>query len=383
MTNCSNVFVLETNDNSAKIIESYLKSSDLDLDVEIFTNFQEGFEQIKKLETNPIVIADFDETKNKDILENLKLYTSKIVFISTDYTTNNIIKAMRAGAKDFLPKPVIKSDLLNMVGVLLNSDDSEDEENSKIITIYSNKGGIGKTTIATNLASELAKVTRDKVALIDLNLQLGDISTFLNLSPSFDVNYVITKLVEKKEDTLLKAFEKYKDTNLYVLADPSFIEQAEAITPQKIESLFKALRKVFPYIVIDMSSAIDANSLKILDNSDIILFTSIVNIPAIRNCQRCLTLFNSRHYPKDKVRVIINRYMENDEIKIEDIETAIGTKIYWKIPNNYFSIMDAINKGITVSEVSHNSNIANSFRDFAIKITDDLVKNALNTYRNR
>ena len=70
-------------------MDAYLK--DLDLNVEIFTNFQEGFERIKNLETNPIVIADFDETKNKDILENLKLYTSKIVFVSTDYTTNNII----------------------------------------------------------------------------------------------------------------------------------------------------------------------------------------------------------------------------------------------------------------------------------------------------
>lgn len=380
MTNCSDVFVLETNENSAKIIDSYLK--DLNLNVEIFTNYQTGFEKIKNSETEPIVIACFDSFEFKDIIESLKLYTSKIIFVSTDYSTNTIIKAMRAGAKDFLPKPVIKNALLSAVKILLNSEYKE-EESSKIITIYSNKGGIGKTTIATNLASELAKVTRDKVALIDLNLQLGDITTFLNLNPSFDVNYVITKLVEKKEDTILKAFERYKDTNLYVLADPCFIEQAEAITPQKINSLFNALRKIFPYIVIDMSSAIDANSLKILDDSDLILFTSIVNIPAIRNCQRCLTLFNSRHYPKNKVQVIINRYMENDEIKIEDIETAIGTKIYWKIPNNYFSIMDAINKGVTVGEVSHNSNIANSFREFAIKITDDIVERALNTYRNR
>lgn len=383
MANCSKVFVLETNENSAKIIESYLKESEIDLDIKIFTNYQEGYEKIKASSCTPIVIACFDDIENKDIIENLRLYTSKIIFVSTDYTTNNIIKAMRAGAKEFLSKPVIKSDLINVIKVLLNAESTEQDEDSKIITVYSNKGGIGKTTIATNLAAELAKVTRDKVALIDLNLQLGDISTFLNLNPSFDVNYVITKLVEKKEDALLKAFERYKETNLYVLSDPSFIEQAEAITPQKIESLFKALRKVFSYIVVDMSSAIDGNSLKILDHSDMILFTSIVNIPAIRNCQRCLTLFDSRRYSKNKVRVIINRYMENDEIKIEDIETAIGTKIYWKIPNNYFSIMDAINKGVTVSEVSQDSNIANSFRDFATKITDDMVENALNTYRNR
>ena len=365
MTNCSDIFVLESNENSAKIIESYIKEIDDDLKIKIFANYQKGLDELKEFENNPIVIADFDNLEYKNIIENLKLYTSKI------------------GAKEFLPKPIIKNNLLSVVKVLLNANLVEDSQKSKIITVYSNKGGIGKTTIATNLASELAKVTRENVVLVDLNLQLGDISTFLNINPTFDVNYVMTKLAEKSEESIINAFDRYKNTNLYVLADPSYIEQAEAITPFKIETLFNILRKVFSYIVVDMSSAIDANSLKILDSSDLILFTSIVNIPAIRNCQRCLTLFNSRRYPEGKVRVIINRYMENDEIKIEDIETAIGTKIYWKIPNNYFSIMDAINKGAPVSEISNNSNIANSFRDFATKITDDMVHDTLNMYRSR
>ena len=380
---CSNVFILETNENSAKILKSYILDLNPSLNIEIFTDYHAGFEKIKTTEAQPIVIASCESEGNKDVLENLKLYTPKIIIISTDYTTNNIIKAMRYGAKEFLPKPVIKNDLLNVMRTLLSSEETENVETSKIISVYSNKGGIGKTTIATNLAYELANATRDKVALIDLNLQLGDVSTFLNINPSFDVNYVITKLIEKKEETLLKAFEKYKNSSMYVLSDPHYIEQAETITPLKIESLLEVLKKVFSYIVIDMSSNIDANTLKILDLSDIILFTSIVNIPAIRNCQRCLNLFNSRRYPREKVKIVINRYMENDEIKIEDIETTLGEKIYWKIPNNYFSIMDAINKGITVGELGNNSNIANSFRDFATKITDDIVKNELSKYRTR
>ena len=235
--------------------------------------------------------------------------------------------------------------------------------------------------MAVNLAAEIARTTGDKTALVDLNLQLGDVSTFLNLNPTFDVSYVINNLMDKKEDALIKAFEQYKNTNLYVLSDPNYIEQSECITPQKIEKLFSALKKVFPFIVVDLSSNIDENSLKILDISDLILFTTIVNIPAIRNAQRCLNLFKSRRYPQDKVKVVLNRYMENDEIKLEDIETTLGEKVYWKIPNNYFSIMEAINKGVTVSEVSTNSNIANSFRDFAGKIADDMAETAVLKYR--
>ena len=219
------------------------------------------------------------------------------------------------------------------------------------------------------------------VALIDLNLQLGDISTFLNLSPTFDVAYFINNLAEKKEEVFLKSFEKYEDTELYILSDPKYIEQSEAITPYQIDNLFTALRKVFPYIFIDMSSNIDPVSLKILDKSDWILFTSIVNIPAIRNAQRCLNLFASRRYQKNKVKIILNRYMENEEISLDDIESTLGDKIYWKIPNNYFSIMEAINKGVPVRDVNVNSNISNNFRDFAIKISDDIVKQTISKYR--
>lgn len=381
MQNYSEIVVLDKNENSREIIKSYLESVDFIGEIKLFDDFKSGLDEIKK--SNPIVILDMssDSEDVREAYEKIKLYTSKLVITSVDYSTNTIIKALRAGAKEFLPKPVLKEDLIRVVTMLRNLDNEEETSQAKIIAVYSNKGGIGKTTIAVNLASELAKVTKDKVALIDLNLQLGDISTFLNLNPVVDVNYVIKKLADKDEKTLLQAFEKYKETSMYILADPSYIEQSESITPQQITALFGALKKVFPYIVVDMSSNIDPNTLKILDISDWILFTSIVNIPAIRNAQRCLNLFRSRKYPKDKVKIVINRYMENDEIKIEDIENTLGEKIYWKIPNNYFTIMDAINKGVSVSEINASSNIANSFRDFASKVSDDIIEQAVLKYR--
>ena len=383
MQNCPSIIILDKNQNSREIINSYLTEFGFGDNVSLFDDYKAGMEEVKKLNCDVIVIMDISE-KGKEIqeaAENFKLCTSKIIITSTNYSTNTIIKALRMGAKEFLPKPVLKDDLLRVVTRLSNLNGADAGSESKIITVYSNKGGIGKTTIAINLASELAKVTKDKVALVDLNLQLGDVSTFLNLNPAFDVNYVIHKLVDKDEATLLKAFEKYKNTSMYVLADPSYIEQSESITPQQITSLFNALKKVFPYVVVDMSSNIDPNSLKILDSSDWILFTTIVNIPAIRNCQRCLNLFRSRRYPKDKVKVIINRYMENDEIKIEDIENTLGEKVYWKIPNNYFTIMEAINKGVSIAEINPDSNIVNNFRDFASKVSDDIIEQSVIQYR--
>ncbi len=381
MQNNLSVVVLDKNQNSREIIKSYLEEIDLVGDIKLYDDYTQGFEAVK--EGNCIVIMDISSGGDdvNQIAGSIKLYTSKLVITSVDCSTNTIINALRMGAKEFLPKPILKSDLERVIAMLYAIDGEEDSSQSKIITVYSNKGGIGKTTIAVNLAVELAKVTKDKVALIDLNLQLGDISTFLNLNPTFDVNYVIRRLINKDEKELIQAFEKYKTTSLYVLSDPSYIEQSESITPQQITMLFEALKKMFPYIIIDMSSNIDGNSLKILDCSDWILFTTIVNIPAIRNAQRCLNLFRSRRYPADKVKIVINRYMDNEEIKIEDIENTLSQKVYWKIPNNYFTIMEAINKGISISEVNANSNIANNFRDFASKVSDDIIEQAVIKYR--
>ena len=123
-----------------------------------------------------------------------------------------------------------------------------------------------------------------------------------------------------------------------------------------------------------MGTSVDKLNMTILENSDIILLVTIVNLPLIRNCQRCLDLFENLEFPANKTKIIINRYLENDEITVEDVEKALNKNVYWKVPNNYFTIMSSINKGIPVSEVNENSNITESFSQLASKLTDDLFE---------
>lgn len=379
MTNQIPTVIIDTEAQSRELLKLYLKEPDGIQVTGEFDDIVAGYNAI--LEERPsIVIIDISHKTELalDIINKISTNhkTCKIAVTCSAYSTETIIKAMRAGAREFLPKPLIKEDFviaLNKIKAQVSGGHCEDKK-CRVITTFSNKGGIGKTALAANLALELANITKEKVALIDLNLQLGDITTFLDINPSFDISYVIQNLSRIDETFLLSTLEKYKDTSLYILADPPYLEQAEDITAEQIATLFSVLKQAFSYIVVDASANFDGKTITALDNSDLILLITIVNLPAIRNCQRCLDLFERLGYEREKTKIVLNRYMENDEIKVEDVEDVLGRKIYWKVPNNYFTIMSAINKGIPVGHINADSNIAQSYRELAAMLSDNIYK---------
>jgi pilus assembly protein CpaE len=377
MTTKISSVIIDTDSESSEVLNLYLGEIEYINVDENFSDILNGYNYI--LENRPeIVFVDISYKPDLalDIINKISTNhkTCKIVVTSSDYSSESIIKAMRAGAREFLPKPLIKTDLqiaLDKLKDLITSA-SPDATKCRVISTFSNKGGIGKTAIATNLALELANLTKEKVALIDLNLQLGDVSTFLDINPSFDISYVVQNLSRIDETFLLSTLEKYKDTSLYVLADPPYLEQAEDITAEQIATLFSVLRKTFSYIIVDTGANFDGKTITALDNSDMILLITIVNLPAVRNCQRCLDLFERLGYEKDKIKIVINRYMENDEIKVDDVEDVLDQEIFWKVPNNYFTIMSAINKGIPVKEVNAESNVSQSYKELAAMLSDTI-----------
>ena len=369
-----NLVIFEQESQTKDIILAYLSDFD-DMKVDkFFDNYDDGIRYVKE-STPKTVLFSMTPDKNKSLkmIKRLSELWTNVIVLSEDYTTANIIQTLRFGAKDFVSKPILKKDLLVAL-IKCAQEDVKVLKKSQIISVFSNKGGVGKTAIATNLAVEFAKLTREKVALIDLNLPIGDVTTFLDIKPTIDISEIINNAQNNNENFIIEACQKYKDTSLYILAEPPYIEQSRSLTPQQVVKLFDYLREAFSYIVVDMGTSVDKLNMTILENSDIILLVTIVNLPLIRNCQRCLDLFENLEFPANKTKIIINRYLENDEITVEDVEKALNKNVYWKVPNNYFTIMSSINKGIPVSEVNENSNITESFSQLASKLTDDLFE---------
>ncbi len=383
------IFLIEKEPNTMQLLKMYLKELDY---VEIIGESEDlnnSIAQVLKILPD-VIITDISENpdKNYEIIESIidKHPTVKIIATANEYSTDTIIRAMRAGIREFLPKPLIKDNLLKSIDKFktqILDKTKENETNSKVITVFSNKGGVGKTSIAVNLALELANITKEKVALVDLNMHLGDITTFLDITPSFNISYLIKKIEGANEDFMLSTLEQYNNTEMYVLADPPYREEAKKILPNEIKKMINALRTTFSYIIIDTNSTFDEITVTTLDNTDLILLVSAINVPAIRNCQRCLDAFDRLGYEEEKTKIVVNRYMENDDIKLEDVEKALDKEIYWKIPNNYYTITSAISKGKPVSVINNDSNIAKSYRELATNISDNIYRQSAIKIINR
>ena len=374
--------IVDRDENSRDILKNYLAEIGQSAPEAEFFDMESAADYIFNMPKGVVFIdiSDYPE-KSLNLIKSIKERRKDIVLValSNRASTDVIIKAMRAGAKEFVTKPVIKTEFFDVIEALkADLQNTDTKETCKIISTFSNKGGIGKTSIAVNLAVELAQLTKEKVALIDLNLQLGDVATFLDMTPPFAMDYIADNIHSLDESELLKTMSKYKNTSLYVIADPLNIDKSKEITAEQIKNILSALKKTFSYIVIDIGTNIDSKTITALDMSDLILLIAIVNLPAIRSMQRCMELFEKLGYEKDKIKLVLNRYIENEDIKATDIEEVVKQKVYWKIPNNYLTMMSAINKGVPVNEINPEANIAQNYMEFASKLSDYLITQKLN-----
>lgn len=381
-------FILSEELSTSEVLKLFISEFDnLEL-LKQTSDFWGILEILSNIAGKSLFIVDLSAKKQEKLDLMLKVSQQcpncKILALSDNPSVDLIIQIMRAGAKEFLPVPILKNEFFDVINKLISKLEEPKKINKcKIISIFSNKGGIGKTSLASNLALELSKITKENVALIDMNFQMGDITTFLDLKPSFNISYMLENIDKINETFLLSTLERYKNSSLYVLADPPYFKQADTIHPKQITKLFNTLKETFSYIIVDAEASFDGKNIAALDNSDMILLVSVANLPALRNTQRCLVLFDKLGYDKEKTKIVINRYMENDEIKENDIEKVLSKQIYWKIPNNYFAIMSAINKGLPVSIINSSTNIAQSYKDLAQHIADNLYKqNMSNKFKN-
>ena len=287
--------------------------------------------------------------------------------------------SMKAGARDMLVSPLNQASVLECLencSKFHSKQPSKDGGLGRIATVFSYKGGIGKTTLSVNLAYSLSRLTNSPVALVDLNLHLGDITTFLNINPKQTLADVARNLVRVDAAYLKASMEHCQvgEADLYVLAEPLNVEDAEEITSDQINTLLTILKSAFSFVVVDTNAAFDTKTLTALDVANDVLLVGTANLPAIRSIQRVLGLFQRLGYPRHKQKLIINRYWADDAISLEDIENTLDHPVFDVVPNNYRAVITAINRGIPLAEVEQSQSIVKHFDDLARRLMPEFAQ---------
>jgi len=286
-----------------------------------------------------------------------------LVALSERTDSDLILRTIRAGAHDFLCKPVKEIDLRATADKAAKIKATRNETGGpggKILSVFSNKGGNGITTIAANLADALVRLTGKKVALVDLVLSHGDVTMFFNVNPSYSI-LDLAKNAEKADYDFLHTLLVRHASGVYILADPPMIEDAEQISPAQVRGVLSTLRSMFDYIIVDTPHQFDERTLTALEMSNVILLVSLLNLPSLKNTQKCLELFARIGLRDERVRLVLSRYLPNDEIPKESIEGIMNTPIFFSIPNDYPTVISSINRGKLLSETAPDKEVSRSF----------------------
>jgi len=306
-----------------------------------------------------------------------------VIIISVQGDQEYLRKAMSAGAKDFITKPFSGDDLVNTIiktydiGQIRrqkNSQKNKEKVSAKVITVFSTKGGVGKTTIATNIAVSLAKETGERVALIDCDLQFGNVGIFLNVP----IKNTIVDLIKESNEFDGKLIEEYlvpHYSGVNILLSPIKPEYSEFITPSHIEKIVNGLKDKYHYIVIDTSSNMTETVLTCLDLADKVLFVSTIDLPTIKNTKEGIEIMESLNYSKDKICIVANKVNEQYGIKIKDLEDTIKYPVFANIPEDNETIITSINKGFPFVLTRAETKCAKGILSITEKLTDDQEQN--------
>lgn len=291
-----------------------------------------------------------------------------LIITSQDDDPETIRRAMRAGAREFLSKPVRRDELISAVQALLRIKTRKamsTGRGGKIISVFGPKGGTGATTVAANIAVNMAERSKKDVILVDLNLQFGNAGLFLNLKPRHSLIDVALHVEEIEPDTLKQSLTRHS-SGVYLLAGPQRIEDTESLTGAHFERIINLLRAIFDYVIIDASKAFDEFTVRALDSSDHILTVFTADIPAISNTLRCLDAFKRMEYSPEKVLPVVNRYTGSSALALEELGKTMPYPIFWKIPNqDYVTIINSINQGIPLTTAVPRSPVSQSFVELA------------------
>jgi len=376
----STILLLENDPASGDVISSVLTG--VGYAVTTVTDADEAFRQASE---HRLVILDVVTGTDRtafDICREIRgtpsLGAIPVLCIAQSDDVDERIRFLEAGADDVMAKPFDARELEARVeALLLRFQRSKDlspilagdglsaPRMHRIVAVYSPKGGVGTTTIATNVALSAAMRRPDRVVLIDLDLQFGQVATHLNLEPRQTLADVIRDEAALREPELLRTYAVRHDSGLHVLASPPSPELSQQIEPSHVAQVLETVLGSYDSVVVDAGSVLDERTMSVFEHADSVILPVHPEIPALKSVHALLEYLAEAGSVGAKTTFVLNNAFAREILKLRDVESALGTKIGAELPYDPFLYLKAVNEGVPIVAGAPRSVAAERFAKLA------------------
>ena len=239
----------------------------------------------------------------------------------------------------------------------------------RVITVMSPKGGAGKTTVATNLATQLAHAAPGRVAILDLDLQFGDVASALGLGPQSTMADA-ARAQGKLDSTAIKVFLEPHPSGLFALAGPHFPAEADDVSADTAGHVVDIMAAEFSYVVVDTAAGLDEHALAAAERSDDIVFVCVTDVPSVRGLRKALDALDLLGMTRQRRHLVLNRADDKVGLSSKDIEATLGLAVDASVPTSR-EVQISINQGEPIVESDPKSGPGRAFTSLAGRFVQD------------
>jgi pilus assembly protein CpaE len=324
-----------------------------------------------------VVSLDDDPDKAIRLIENLREVSEcSVVVISSSNNGELILRAMRSGAKEFLTQPLTVDELVaafDRIGQQRSGSSTSRSRSCACIAIAGSGGGVGSTSLAVNLGCVLAADEANSVALVDLDMSLGDADVFLDTIPDYTIADVAQNVARMDFALLKKSMTKHS-SGLYLLPRPVQLQDTPLVTSEDFRRVLGLLKASFTHVLIDLSKSYSALDMAALEEADQVLLVTQLDLPCLRNVVRLMMSFDELDGLKEKTRIIVNRVgLDAGQIGLKKAQETIGREIFWQIPNDYRTMVEVRNNGVPLLEQFPKAAITQAVVALASQLAGEVV----------
>lgn len=292
-----------------------------------------------------------------------------LAFFAVSSSTDGqlILRAMRTGMREFFPRPidgVSFAEALDKI-IVLKTDTGV---RGKLITVIGAAGGVGATTLATNLAVELAQLSKAPVAVVDLDYRFGQVATFLDVEPTYTLADLCNSPEQLERAIIERALVKHQ-SGAYVLSRPASFAQADTLTAASCVGLLTSLLQFHEYVVADGPGRADLHARSILDISDVSLLVTQLLVPHIRNSLRMIEQMREAGFNTTRLRLLCNRVGgDAGNLSVEDVAGTLSIPVFAEIPDEWSTVSAAVNLGEPLLQHSPKSKTRLAIQEIARRL---------------